>query len=474
MNLEKFISMNSSHEIVIVQGLGFVGSVMSLVCANAIKGDYAVIGVDLPTDRGKQIIDDLNNGIFPLVAEDPKIDQFYQNTISKGNFFATFDEKAYSYADVIVVDVDLDVDKKNDSLGTLYDFNVDLVSFKKAIKTIGEHCKENILILIETTVPPGSCQEIVKPIIYGCLEKRNLSTEQIRIGHSYERVMPGPGYIDSIQNFYRVYSGIDEKSADAVESFLHTIIRTDEYPLTRLENTNATEMAKVLENSYRAMNIAFMVEWSRFAEEAGVDLYEVVDAIRLRPTHANLMYPGIGVGGYCLTKDALLASWSRQNLIGQNESLSQSEKAIDINDQMPRFTYEFLQKHCPNLKDSKILLLGVSYRGDVGDTRCSPVEMLFNYLVETGSMVSCHDPYVKYWDEQSLNIDQDLSTHLNQSLDIIILSTGHSIYKQDKTVDKIYNLEPLLIFDTIGHFSNKQINMLKNKHTVKVLGRGDI
>ena len=139
-----------------------------------------------------------------------------------------------------------------------------------------------------------------------------------------------------------------------------------------------------------------------------------------------------------------------------------------------RFTYEFLQKHCPNLKDSKILLLGVSYRGDVGDTRCSPVEMLFNYLVETGSMVSCHDPYVKYWDEQSLNIDQDLSTHLNQSLDIIILSTGHSIYKQDKTVDKIYNLEPLLIFDTIGHFSNKQINMLKNKHTVKVLGRGDI
>ena len=222
------------------------------------------------------------------------------------------------------------------------------------------------------------------------------------------------------------------------------------------------------------MNIAFMVEWSRFAEEAGVDLYEVVDAIRLRPTHANLMYPGIGVGGYCLTKDALLASWSRQNLIGQNESLSQSEKAIDINDQMPRFAYEFLQKHCPNLKDSKILLLGVSYRGDVGDTRCSPVEMLFNYLVETGSKVSCHDPYVKYWDEQSLNIDQDLSTHLNQSLDIIILSTGHSIYKQDKTVDKIYNLEPLLIFDTIGHFSNKQINMLKNKHTVKVLGRGDI
>ena len=82
-----------------------------------------------------------------------------------------------------------------------------------------------------------------------------------------------------------------------------------------------------------------MVEWSRFAEEADVDLYEVVNAIRLRPTHANLMYPGIGVGGYCLTKDALLASWARQNLIGKNETLSQSEKAIVINDQMPRYAF---------------------------------------------------------------------------------------------------------------------------------------
>ena len=159
-----------------------------------------------------------------------------------------------------------------------------------------------------------------------CLRKRNLSSDKIKIGHSYERVMPGPGYIDSIQNFFRVYSGVDKKSADAVESFLHTIIQTDEYPLTRLGNTNATEIAKVLENSYRAMNIAFAVEWSRFAEEAGVDLYEVVNAIRLRPTHANLMYPGIGVGGYCLTKDALLASWAKQNLIGSSEPLLQSEK----------------------------------------------------------------------------------------------------------------------------------------------------
>ena len=105
------------------------------------------------------------------------------------------------------------------------------------------------------------------------------------------------GLITSIQfkNFYRVYSGVNEESAESsTEAFLRTIIRTDEYPLTRLKNTNATEMAKVLENSYRAANIAFMVEWSRFAEEAGVDIYEVVRAIRMRDTHKNMMLPGIG------------------------------------------------------------------------------------------------------------------------------------------------------------------------------------
>jgi nucleotide sugar dehydrogenase len=473
-NLVGFINIHSSRQIILVQGLGFVGSVMSLVCANAINGDYAVIGVDVPTERGKKITDDLNNGIFPIVAEDPKIDQLFKKSIEKGNFFATTEIDAYKVADIIIVDINLDVEKDNHPSGALADYNVDLSAFKKAISSIGLNCKEDALILVETTVPPGTCVEVVKPVIHNCLKERNLSLDKIKIGHSYERVMPGPGYIDSIQSFYRVYSGINEKSADAVESFLHTIIRTDEYPLTRLGNTNATEMAKVLENSYRAMNIAFIVEWSRFAEESGVDLYEVVDAIRLRPTHANLMYPGIGVGGYCLTKDALLASWARQNLIGENEPLFQSETAIRINDQMPRYSFEFLQKHYPNLSGTKILLLGVSYRGDVGDTRYSPVEKLYNYLTESGVMVNCHDPYVKFWDEQSLEIEQDLNTHLSISPDIIIITTGHTIYKNQKTIDILYNLDSAFIYDTIGLLSADQIKYLQQKHTIKVLGRGDL
>ena len=473
-NLDLFIENNRDKKIIAIQGLGFVGSVMSLVCANAVNGEYAVIGVELPTEKGLKIIEQLNNGIFPHIAEDPKVDEFFSKTIENKNFIATTEKDAYKFADIIIVDINLDVEKENLQSGELVNYNIDLSSFKKAISSIGGKCKEDALILIETTVPPGTCIDVVKPIIHKCLNERGLSANKIKIGHSYERVMPGPGYIDSIQNFYRVYSGIDEKSADAVESFLHTIIRTDEYPLTRLGNTNATEMAKVLENSYRAMNIAFMVEWSRFAEEAEVDLYEVVDAIRLRPTHSNLMYPGIGVGGYCLTKDALLASWARQNLIGQNDSLSQSEKAIGINDQMPRYAFEFLQKQYPALSGSKVLLLGVSYRGDVGDTRYSPVENLFNYLSETNASISCHDPYVKYWEEQSLEIEQDLMTHLRSSPEIIIISTGHTVYKNKKTIDALLDLDSAFIYDTIGLLSADQIKKLKQKHIIKVLGRGDL
>jgi len=287
--------------------------------------------------------------------------------------------------------------------------------------------------------------------------------------------MPGPDYINSIQNFYRVYSGIDKKSADAVETFLKTIIRTDKYPLTRLGNTNATEMAKVLENSYRAMNIAFVVEWSRMAEEAGVDLYEVVNAIRQRPTHSNLMFPGIGVGGYCLTKDPLLASWARTNLIGGENKLIQSETAVSINDQMPRYAFEFLEKRYPKpLAGVKILLLGVSYRGDVGDTRFSPVEYFCRSLLRANVVISTHDPYVSAWPELDLKPYQILSEALRKKPDIAVICTGHRIYRQEETIMTLLDSEPMWVYDTIGLLSKEQIVTLQQKHKVIVLGRGDL
>ncbi len=475
--IENFLEQHKGKKVVVVQGLGFVGAVMSLICANALTEEYAVIGVDLPREYTYWKIKSINEGTFPVIASDPKIEIFYNKAMEKGNLYATFDPYCYAHADTVIVDINLDVAKKSDFHKNLDTFNVDLTPFRKAMHAVGENCKEDVLILVETTVPPGTCAKVVKPIITECLEKRNLSTDKFKLGHSYERVMPGPNYIDSIQNFYRVFSGVDDKSVAATESFLRTIISTDEYPLTQLGHTNATEMAKVLENSYRAMNIAFMVEWSRFAEEAGVNLYEVVNAIRMRPTHKNMMLPGIGVGGYCLTKDPLLASWAKQNLFESEAALNQSEKGVMINDKMPLYAFEFMKReYKKDLKGKKVLMLGVSYRSNVGDTRYTPVEPLYEYLKNEGCEIYLQDPYVTFWEEQEIDVSQSYDAFFeNNDLDIIIFSTGHVEYKaNDVLMQKINHQKDVFVLDTIGILSADELKDIANKHTVKVVGRGDL
>ncbi len=474
MEIKNFLEINKNKEVVVVQGLGFVGAVMSLVVSNSERKDYAVIGVD--RKENIEIIDDINNGIFPIKSSDPKVEEYYQNSIKKGNLLATYDTSAYSHASVIIVDINLDVQKNSDSKGNLNSFNVDLDPFKNAIRTIGKNCKKDVLVLVETTVPPGTCVKVVKPIIEEELRKRHLSVDEIKIGHSYERVMPGPEYINSIKNFYRVYSGIDENSAQETKKFLKTIISTSKYPLTKLVNTNATEMAKVLENSYRAANIAFAVEWSRYAEEAGVNLYEIVNAIRLRPTHSNLMYPGIGVGGYCLTKDPLLASWAKINHFNSDDNLEQSEMGVKINDKMPHYAFDFMMKAFAfeSLVNKKILLLGVSYRSDVGDTRYSPVEPFYLNCVDNKAIVETHDPYVQYWEEINVEVSQDLEEKLDMTWDLIVFSAAHSKYKNPEVISRISKMSNVKVLDTLGILKEKDIEELNKNNNVKVLGRGDI
>jgi UDP-N-acetyl-D-glucosamine dehydrogenase len=472
--IEYFLSVNKGKKVVVVQGLGFVGAVMSLVCANALTEEYAVIGVDLAREDTYWKIRSINDGIFPLIANDPKIAEFFDNAKAKGNFLATYDPVAYQYADVVIVDVNLDVQKQSCGKDGLKEFDVNLNGFKAAIQSIGRNCQDNVLVLVETTVPPGTCDQVVKPIIEDELGKRDLLLDHYRLGHSYERVMPGPEYIDSIREFPRVYAGVNEASADAVEEFLKTIIDISKCELTRLEHTNATEMAKVLENSYRAMNIAFAVEWSRFAEEAGVDLYAVVNAIRARPTHTNLMYPGIGVGGYCLTKDPLLASWARKSHFGSMSDLEMSINCVSVNDQMPKFAYNRLIQVFGDVSDKKVTFLGVSYRGDVGDTRFTPVEPLVEMVRETAAEIVLHDPFVSYWEEQKCSVESDLNAVLDSTTDLIVVSAGHSQYKLESTIVKLMALNPTLIYDTIGLFDKKQLLILQSKHKVSVLGRGDL
>ena len=154
--IEDFLCKHQGKPVVLVQGLGFVGGVMSLVCANSVESDYAVIGIDLPNEDSFWKIGSFREGVLPLSSTDPKVARFFENAKKKGNHLATFDSFAYSVADVVIVDINLDVEKSSDENGSLISYEVSLEAFKRAILTISELCKPDILIIIETTVPPGT------------------------------------------------------------------------------------------------------------------------------------------------------------------------------------------------------------------------------------------------------------------------------------------------------------------------------
>ena len=163
-----------------------------------------------------------------------------------------------------------------------------------SFKTIGEHIKPETLVLIETTVPPGTTEHIAYPIIKKIFLSRGFVQEPL-LAHSFERVMPGKNYVASVRDFWRVCSGINNQSRDRVTTFLNEVLNTTDFPLTVLDKPIESETAKIVENSYRATILAFMDEWSLFAERNGVDILKVIDAVKIRPTHSNLVFPGPGI-----------------------------------------------------------------------------------------------------------------------------------------------------------------------------------
>ena len=459
-------------EIVAIQGMGFVGSVMSIVTSNS-KNKRIVFGLDLPKKIIKKRLESFNKGIFPFKTSDKKITVELKKAIKNKKIYATTDVDIYKIADVIVVDVNLDVIKNKKNRNLKYSYKVKLKDFIKAIEIISKNCKENALILIETTVPPGTTEKVVKPLVYKNLRARKLKTNKIMIAHSYERVMPGNNYYNSIKNYYRVYSAVDKKSEIRAEKFLRSIINIKEYPLTKLNNTNESELAKVLENSFRAMNISFMIEWTRFAEISNVDIYKVVNAIRKRETHKNIMLPGIGVGGYCLPKDTLLADWATENLFDKKNVLNVSKQAIFSNDMMPFYSYRFIKQRIKNISNKKILIFGCAYTGNVGDTRNSPVLDLYKFLKRDNKKIYIHDPYVDYWEEAKLKtINMNKINTIKP--DILIFATSHDVYKKNNFILKKLNFlsKGKIIIDLLGIINDIEYKKLIKNYSVEILGKG--
>lgn len=256
---------------------------------------------------------------------------------------------------------------------------------------------------VESTLPLGFSDCLLYPALCaGAREAgRDVERDPPLLAYCYERVMPGPGYLDSVNRYWRSYAGVDTSSADRACAFLERFVDVEHFPLWRHKSLRAAEMAKLLENAYRATNIAFMDEWTRLAEACGIDLFDVVHSIRVRKgTHDNLMFPGLGVGGYCLTKDALLAAWGAEHLLQTEASLPFSRQALLVNERMPLRAFEWIVEHFQGeLAGRTVVLFGVTYRAGVADTRSSPSETLARALVGRGATVRACDPLLEQWEE---------------------------------------------------------------------------
>jgi len=499
---------SEGKEVVVVMGLGFVGAVMSAIVADTVDGDGKpskfVIGCQRPSTRSFWKIGLLNRGISPVKAEDPEVDPMIARCVlEKKTLTATFNSDCLKLADCVVVDVQCDYVKQE--LGNMRTGEADMVALEATLRTIGERIPEDCLVLIETTVAPGTTEFVAWPILKKAFAARGLTGTPL-LAHSFERVMPGRDYVASIRDFWRVCSGCTPEARTRVERFLRDVINTDEYELTVMDRPIESETTKIVENSYRATILAFLNEWSVFAERNGVDLPKVIAAIKKRPTHSNMIFPGPGIGGYCLPKDGGLGYWAYDHILGFEDGdhvFKLSTMAIDINDtralQVATLTRDALRNMGRSVAGADVLLCGASYRQDVGDTRYSGSEIVVRKLTEMGAEMRVHDPYVDHWYEfekqdtypapghswarffrnqehlTELRVQKDLAVAL-EGVEAVILAVPHAPYRELSPDDVVARAGgPVAVIDCFGILSDEKIRRyLELGCEVKGLGRGHI
>jgi len=496
-------------EIVVVMGVGFVGAVMAAIIADTVdkktgKPSKFVIGCQRPSPRSYWKIPMLNRGESPVKAEDPEVDPMIRRCVEeKKTLVATYNSDCLQFADCVVVDVQCDYTKHD--LGNLRTGEAEMAALEATMRTIGKRIPAECLVLIETTVAPGTTEFVAYPIMKKAFQARGIQSDPL-LSHSFERVMPGREYVKSIRDFWRVCSGCNQKARERVVKFLTEVLNTEDFPLTVMDRPIESETTKIVENSYRATILAFMNEWSIFAERNGVDLIKVIKAIKMRPTHSNMIFPGPGVGGYCLPKDGGLGYWAYKHILGFEDGdqiFKMSTTAIDINDtrglHAAELTRDALRNMGKYIAGASVLICGASYREDVGDTRYSGSELVVRKLTEMGADMRVHDPYVDHWyeleaqdvypapghswsrffrnqeDLVNIRVQKDLPAAL-KGTEAVILAVRHKPY-MDLSPDDVVKWAggPVAIVDCFGVLDDAKIRRyFELGCEVKALGRGHI
>lgn len=424
-------------------GQGFVGLPMSIVLAQSkILNDnkkLTIVGIEKNDSKGLQIVKQINNCTLPFDTKDQKLKKLFIRSVKSKKYYATTNFEDIKNSNTIILSVNVD-----------FRFSESINSFKFLIKNLSNYLNKKTLLIIESTLPPGTCEEIIVPII-----KKKVLLKNLRLSYSYERVTPGENYYNSIINSHRCYSGINNSSKKLCRDFLETFINYKKFPLTKFETLRDCESAKIIENSYRALNIAFIDEWVKFSNQIGLNLNHILRSIRLRETHNNIMNPGIGVGGYCLTKDPKFSEISSKIIYKNKIKFPLSISSLRINNNMINTSIDFIKKKI-KIYSKKILIIGATYKEDVGDFRESPSISLGKKLLKMGGKVELFDPYIKTEKFKGFKICKNLK---KSDFDIYLMTVKHKEFQKVKFNYK----KNCKIFD-LCNFFDKQNQLNKRIH----------
>jgi UDP-N-acetyl-D-glucosamine dehydrogenase len=371
-----------------VVGLGYVGLPLAVAAA---KSGYKVSGIDLNQDK----VFNINNGKSPI--EDIK-DNEILDLLVRGQLYANSDFSEIRNADVVLICVPTPLTREN---------MPDLSYLEGAIESISVHLSKGTLIILESTVAPGTTRDFLVPLIQ---KNSRIDMTELDIVFSPERIDP-LNQKWNLKNTPKIVSGLTLKSRQRAIEFYSKFIDN----LIECETLEVAETAKLLENSFRLINISFINEVSIFCEKLGIDVNAVISSASTKPYGFMPFYPSIGIGGHCIPVDPLYLA-SKAHEIGAPAKMI--NLANQVNQEMPGYFVGRGEEKLGGLKNKRVIVVGVSYKPNVADVRETPVESLIIGLKQKGAQVSWHDDLVKEWNGEK-------SATLSSDFDLAIIATPH-------------------------------------------------
>lgn len=387
-----------------VCGLGYVGLPLAVEKA---KAGFNVVGFDIQEEK-VNMVNAGHNYIGDVVNEDLEI------LVKSGKLRATSDFASVASCDCVCIAVPTPLDKHQEP---------DISYVKASTESISKYLHKDMLVVLESTTYPGTTEELLKPILE---EGSGLKCgEDFYLAFSPERVDPG-NLLYKTKNTPKVVGGCTPMCTDIAATMYEAIL---EAPVHRVSSPAIAEMEKILENTYRNINIGLVNEIARLCHEMNISVWEVIDAAKSKPYGFQPFYPGPGLGGHCIPLDPYYLTWKAREY-GFHTTLI--ENSMVINDGQPRYCVEramhILNRYKKSINGAKILALGVAYKNDIDDYRESPAVRVIEELLKVGADVSYYDPYIKSLKKGELSMEgkKELSKELLEGADLVIITTAHS------------------------------------------------